>query len=285
MTAEMKNPQRPHPPAKKFAIASQLNLLKKRNQLMSNLSIFTFERQQVRFVGTAEKPEWIAVDVGEVLEIKNVRQLLAKFSEDEKGVSSVYTPGGNQSLLTVTEPGLYRLIFKSRKDVAKRFQRWIFHEVLPSIRKTGSYSVHESNIPNPPPLPSARERLENISLGMDLLSDLGGWDERTQILLKDQVRNILLGDKLQPSPQGITNRQPRLEYPVSDRAIDLGYRPTNSQLQQIGKRAKKLYLERHGTEPVKREQFVGGATRLVNVYGFADLDILDEAITFVMDKK
>ena len=134
-------------------------------------------------------------------------------------------------------------------------------------------------------LPSARERLENISLGMDLLSDLGGWDERTQILLKDQVRNILLGDKLQPSPQGITNRQPRLEYPVSDRAIDLGYRPTNSQLQQIGKRAKKLYLERHSTEPIKREQFVGGTTRRVNVYGFEDLDLLDEAIAWVMDKK
>ena len=89
---------------------------------------------------------------------------------------------------------------------------------------------------------------------------------------------------MQPS-QGITDRQPRLEYPVSDRVIDLGYRPTNSQLQQIGKKAKKLYLERHGTEPIKREQFVGGATRLVNVYGFNDLDLLDEAIALVMDKK
>ncbi len=158
-----------------------------------------------------------------------------------------------------------------------------FSEAKKLLEKVKSTQTSQES--NNPPLPSARERLENISLGMDLLSDLGGWDERTQILLKDQVRNILLGDKLQPSPQGITNRQPRLEYPVSDRAIDLGYRPTNSQLQQIGKRAKKLYLERHGTEPVKREQFVGGATRLVNVYGFADLDILDEAITFVMDKK
>jgi len=120
---------------------------------------------------------------------------------------------------------------------------------------------------------------------MNLLEDLGGWDERTAVLLKDQVRNILLADKLQPSPTGITNQQPRLEYPVSDRAIDLGYRPTTSQLQQIGKKAKKLYVERHGNEPIKREQFVGGATRMVNVYGFADLDLLDEAIALVMDKK
>ena len=158
-----------------------------------------------------------------------------------------------------------------------------FSEAKKLLEKTRAARTHNES--NNLKLPSARERLENISLGMDLLSDLGGWDERTQILLKDQVKNILLGDKLQPSPQGITNHPPRLEYPVSDRAIDLGYHPTNSQLQQIGKRAKKLYLERHGTEPIKREQFVGGTTRLVNVYGFADLDILDEAITFVMDKK
>lgn len=254
--------------------------------MSNNLSIFTFECQEVRFVGTAFKPEWIANDIGGVLEIKNIRQVLAKFSEDEKGVCTVYTLGGEQSLLTVTEPGLYRLIFKSRKDVAKRFQRWIFHEVLPSIRKTGSYSVHESNTDVPSSLPSAYQKLETIRLGMDLLEDLGGWDERTQLLLKDEVRNILLKGKLQPSPTHteITNQKPRLEYPVSDRALTDGYSPTNGQLQQIRKQAKKLYLERHGTDPIKREQFVGGATRLVNVYGFEDLDLLDQAISMVMDK-
>ncbi|MGK7951855.1 MAG: Bro-N domain-containing protein [Xenococcaceae cyanobacterium] len=76
------------PPTKKLAIASQLNLFRKRNQLMSNLSIFTFEHQQVRFVGTAEKPEWIAVDLCNILEIKNPSDTLAKFEEDEKGVAT-----------------------------------------------------------------------------------------------------------------------------------------------------------------------------------------------------
>ena len=47
-------------------------------------------------------------------------------------------------MLTVTEPGLYRLIFKSRKSVAQKFQRWIFHEVLPAIRKTGSYALPDA---------------------------------------------------------------------------------------------------------------------------------------------
>ena len=135
-----------------------------------------------------------------------------------------------------------------------------------------------------PALPSPRERLETIKLGMDLFTELGGWDKRTEVQLKDQIRNILLADKLQPSLTDISPTQPRLEYPVSDRAIELGYKPTNTQLQQIGKKASRLYQERHGTKPIQREQFVGGTTRLVNVYGFDDLDLLDQAIMSVMDK-
>ncbi len=129
---------------------------------MTNLSIFAFEGQQVRFVGTADCPEWVAADVCSVLGIKNARDTLTDFEPDEKGVATVYTLGGSQETLTVTEPGLYRLIFKSRKEVAKRFQRWIFHEVIPSIRKTGSYSI--STATPSPSLPLVRERLESIQL-------------------------------------------------------------------------------------------------------------------------
>ncbi|NJO94332.1 MAG: hypothetical protein HC820_08295, partial [Hydrococcus sp. RM1_1_31] len=122
---------------------------------MTNLSTFTFESHPVRFVGTAEKPEWVAQDVCNVFAIKNASDTLASFDEDEKGIATIYTPGGEQQMLTVTEPGLYRLIFKSRKTVAKRFQRWVFHEVLPSIRKTGSYTL-----PQP--------ELERLKLELDL---------------------------------------------------------------------------------------------------------------------
>ena len=115
---------------------------------MSNLSVFTFEDQQVRFVGTAQKPEWVAQDVCRILEIDTSLAVNGRpnrpdsgLDPDEKGVAIVSTLGGNQEMFTVTEPGLYRLIFKSRKSVAKKFQRWVFHEVLPAIRKTGSYAL------------------------------------------------------------------------------------------------------------------------------------------------
>jgi prophage antirepressor-like protein len=113
---------------------------------MTNLSVFTFESQPVRFVGTAEKPEWIAQDVCVVLGIKRTSDAISSFDNDEKGTVIIRTPGGEQQMLTVTEPGLYRLIFKSRKTVAKRFQRWVFHEVLPSIRKTGSYTLPQPEL-------------------------------------------------------------------------------------------------------------------------------------------
>ncbi len=154
--------------------------------------------------------------------------------------------------------------------------------LLNAVEKVIPAQVNQKS--NTPALPSAQERLETIKLGMDLFSELGGCDQRTQLLLKDQIRNILLADKLQREPTAITTTQPRLEYPVSDRAASLGYRPSNRQLQQIGKQASRLYQERHGTKPIQREQFVSGATRMVNVYSFSDVDLLDQAIFLVMDK-
>ncbi|WP_013324524.1 BRO-N domain-containing protein [Gloeothece verrucosa] len=113
---------------------------------MSNLTIiFTFEEQQVRFVGTTDNPEWVAQDVCDVLGIESARDALQDFDPDEKGIAAIPTSGGLRSMLTVTEAGLYRLIFRSNKPVAKKFQRWIFHEVIPSIRRTGSYSVPGAN--------------------------------------------------------------------------------------------------------------------------------------------
>jgi len=127
---------------------------------MSNLSIFAFEKHQVRLVGTTDKPEWVASDVCEILALNTSEAVNGRkdrpgsgLDEDEKGIVIVDTPGGEQQLLTVTEPGLYRLLSKSRKAIAKRFQRWLFHEVLPSIRKTGSYS-----------LPSAELELKKLEL-------------------------------------------------------------------------------------------------------------------------
>lgn len=75
------------------------------------------------------------------LGIGNTGDVIAALDDDEKGIDSIDTPGGRQEMSTVSEPGLYSLILRSRKPEAKRFKRWITHEVLPSIRRTGGYGA------------------------------------------------------------------------------------------------------------------------------------------------
>lgn len=100
-----------------------------------------FEGHEVRMVHRDGETWWVAADVCQILGIDNHRQAVTRLEEDEKGVISNDTLGGKQEMLTVNEPGLYSLIFTSRKAEAKRFKRWVFHEVLPTIRRSGSYSM------------------------------------------------------------------------------------------------------------------------------------------------
>jgi len=117
---------------------------------MTELSIFDFEGQKIKVFGLTEPLEWSANDVGTVLGISKstLSERLSKMPENWKGNHCMITPGGPQQVLTVTEPGLYELIFRSDKPAAQRFRVWIFEEVLPSIRRTGSYS-HSAQAPDP----------------------------------------------------------------------------------------------------------------------------------------
>jgi len=80
-------------------------------------------------------------DVCGILGLANMRSSLAALDEDEKGVHTMDTLGGNQEMTVISEPGLYSLILRSRKPEAKTFKRWVTHEVLPSIRRHGMYAT------------------------------------------------------------------------------------------------------------------------------------------------
>lgn len=104
--------------------------------------------QSVRTLTVDGEPWFVGRDVCMVLGIANPAATLAKvLDEDEKGVAIVYTPGGDQQVSIVNESGLYSLILRSRKPEAKRFKRWVTHDVLPAIRKTGSYSLEPASLP------------------------------------------------------------------------------------------------------------------------------------------
>lgn len=93
----------------------------------------------VRIILRDNEPWFVAADVCRALEILQPTRACERLDDDEKGVSSIHTLGGNQELLTVSESGLYSLVLGSRKPEAKEFKRWITHEVIPSIRKNGGY--------------------------------------------------------------------------------------------------------------------------------------------------
>ena len=88
----------------------------------------------------AGEPWFIAKDVCDILEISNNRDAISQLDSDEKN-TVVISDGipGNPNKTIISEPGLYKLIMRSRKPEAKEFQRWVTHEVLPQIRKTGGY--------------------------------------------------------------------------------------------------------------------------------------------------
>lgn len=110
--------------------------------MITNLVPFNFEGSQVRIITDENgEPLFVAVDICEALTIGNSRMALDRLDDDEKGVSSIDTLGGVQEMSVINESGLYSLILGSRKPEAKRFKRWVTHEVLPTIRKTGTYSV------------------------------------------------------------------------------------------------------------------------------------------------
>nr|DAT64562.1 MAG TPA: repressor domain protein [Caudoviricetes sp.] len=117
---------------------------------MENSPLALFEHEKfgsLRVVERKVQPWFVAKDVCDILEMGNPRSSLALLDEDEKGVHSMDTPGGKQEMTIISEPGLYSLILRSRKPEAKAFKRWVTHDILPSIRKTGAYVASTKESP------------------------------------------------------------------------------------------------------------------------------------------
>lgn len=107
----------------------------------TSISVFTnSEFGKLRIISIDSDPWFVAKDVCDALGI-SVRDTAKTLDEDERGVDTIHTLGGDQQMVTVSEAGLYALVLKSRKPEAKRFKRWVTHEVLPAIRKSGGYMV------------------------------------------------------------------------------------------------------------------------------------------------
>lgn len=110
---------------------------------MNELKVFenpTFG--QVRTVEIDGEPWFVGKDVAEALGYKEAAKAVReRVDAEDKGVSKMDTPGGKQEVTIINESGLYSLILSSKLPGAKEFKRWITHDVIPSIRKTGGYTL------------------------------------------------------------------------------------------------------------------------------------------------
>ena len=115
----------------------------------SNIKIFENpEFGKVRTIVIDNEPWFVGKDVAEILGYSQPSVAISKkVDDDDKGISKMETPGGEQNTIIVNESGLYSLILSSKLPTAKKFKHWVTSEVLPSIRKTGSYSMPDFNNP------------------------------------------------------------------------------------------------------------------------------------------
>ena len=116
------------------------------------------------------EPWWVLKDVCEVLGISNHKMTVQRLDPDEVSLTDLTDSMGRQQATTIiSESGLYNVILRSDKTEAKPFRRWVTHEVLPAIRKTGAYSVS----PYKPKASSVGEVIKLVEVTRSMMEDQG----------------------------------------------------------------------------------------------------------------
>ena len=110
--------------------------------MINELQVFSYEGSEIRTVQLSGEPWWVLKDICDVLELSNPSVIADRLDDDEKAKvdpKQYLGSRSNEPATVISESGLYNVILLSRKPEAKKFKRWITHEVLPTIRKHGAY--------------------------------------------------------------------------------------------------------------------------------------------------
>lgn len=167
---------------------------------MNELQTFTYNSAQVRTIEKNGEPWFVAKDVCEILSISKYRDAVARLDEDERGSVRVDTLGGEQEMAAVNESGLYTLILRSDKPEAKPFRKWVTGEVLPTIRKTGSYNAKADK---PSKALEIKERNSRVRLSNQFLklSKVETLSAEYKNILVSKAAEALTGVELIPLPK------------------------------------------------------------------------------------
>ena len=197
---------------------------------MGDLKVFAYGEQQVRTVLVDDAPWWVLADVCKALGLPTSSRVAERLDEDEKMTLNLAQGhsgqrGGAQRLIVVNESGLYAVILRSDKPEAKKFKRWVTHEVLPSIRQTGAYAAPASAPVDPVPVAApvapelpAEVRLKRAEL-LIRAAEHPALPQDEQVRLLNQaamdltgmgVRSPMTGAEQFPAPAPAGPRFPRL---------------------------------------------------------------------------
>ena len=176
---------------------------------MSELQVFNFEELPVRTLIMDDEPYFVGKDVAEVLGYSNTRDALNKHvDEDDKKIltsrNTTLENLPNRGLTAVNESGLYSLIFSSKLESAKRFKRWVTSDVLPQLRRTGTYSVN----------PTIQELANNPELIKMLVEQIARLNDSTTNQSEDlaYLKQAVTGEYV--TPQDIL----AIKYAITDKA-------------------------------------------------------------------
>ena len=217
--------------------------------------VFSFNdvSHEIRFFVDNNDIWAVAQDIGNVLNIKNIRQHFKNIPDDW---SYVYKTNGLVNFTLIKEPAIYRLIMRSNKPQAIQFQRWVCEDILPSIRRTGSYTVQHT------------KQLELIQSQKDTCNMLMKWfsnDTIVQHKVKEYLINSLTltdssdnSDNSETTFYDIITILKELNYPV--------WKKQTTQLTGVGKYVVKQYRKKFNKDPQQTTRIIQGATRYCKCY-------------------
>lgn len=155
---------------------------------MSNIIPFKFDHLEIRAITSESgEPLLIAADVAAALDYSEASAMTRHLDADERGSVKLTDRGQEQDFIVINESGLYSAILKSRKPEAKRFKKWVTSEVLPAIRKTGSYTA-----PQAQPVAAIEQDLRVVGILADLLRVApSGRIAMAQVVLEQSAPHLL----------------------------------------------------------------------------------------------
>lgn len=202
---------------------------------MNELQLFNFEENEVRTLLINGEPYLVGSDVAKILGYSNPNKAIRDHVDEEDKLTERFVLSGqNREAIVINESGVYALVFSSKLPDAKRFKRWVTSEVLPQIRKTGSY---------------ATQQLTGEELMAKALIEANSVLARQSKQLEEQKPKVLFADSVIASKGSILVRE--LAKLIKQNGYDIGEKKLYRWLREKG------YICKNSTEPTQMAMNLG----------------------------